>query len=374
MTEAAIINLFTVFRVLLVGGIFALIPLVTRKGLLFGVYVGETFADGEVARRLVRRWYLGCLLLVALSLAVGLGVSLAGRPIAGNVAATVVLLVGCLGLYLSMYYAARAAVPPAVTRQASTAIAPLDDGEPAGALLAKVVLGVTLAAGLATVVYATVSYEAMPDRVPTHFGLSGEPDAWTDKSVVSAMLLPTGTLVLSPFLALMALLTANAKRSVRGGSGGRSLEAQTAFRAAIANAMSGAALFTCALMTLLAVQSIRVALGQSRSLGVGIWIVSGGMAVFLLGYLGWVIVKYGQGGALAEEGSATAPLTNGLADNEAWVWGVFYVNRNDPSIMVEKRFGIGYTINFGNPKAVAILLTAFAFILGLTAIAVVGSL
>ncbi len=28
---------------------------------------------------------------------------------------------------------------------------------------------------------------------------------------------------------------------------------------------------------------------------------------------------------------------------------------NDPSILVEKRFGIGYTINFGNPKAVVAL-------------------
>ena len=36
--------------------------------------------------------------------------------------------------------------------------------------------------------------------------------------------------------------------------------------------------------------------------------------------------------------------------------GVFYVNRNDPSLFVEKRFGLGYTVNFGNPKAVGLLV------------------
>jgi len=28
---------------------------------------------------------------------------------------------------------------------------------------------------------------------------------------------------------------------------------------------------------------------------------------------------------------------------------MLYVNREDPAFFVEKRFGIGYTINFGNP-------------------------
>ncbi len=31
-----------------------------------------------------------------------------------------------------------------------------------------------------------------------------------------------------------------------------------------------------------------------------------------------------------ERGSADAPLTNGLADNEHWVWGLFFFDRNDP--------------------------------------------
>ena len=50
MSEAAVVNIFTVARILLVGGIMLVYPLITRKGLLFGVYVGEEFAAGDAAR------------------------------------------------------------------------------------------------------------------------------------------------------------------------------------------------------------------------------------------------------------------------------------------------------------------------------------
>ena len=38
-------------------------------------------------------------------------------------------------------------------------------------------------------------------------------------------------------------------------------------------------------------------------------------------------------------------------DDENWVWGMFYFNRNDPAFMIEKRVGIGYTVNFANKKS-----------------------
>jgi uncharacterized membrane protein len=188
------------------------------------------------------------------------------------------------------------------------------------------------------------------------------------------MLVPSLNLVVCPFIALMALLTARAKLSVRGGSGGRSIEAQKAFRAAIANLLSGTALFTCALMTLVSVQAIRVGLSQTRSLGTGLWWITGAMLLFVVASLIRILAKYGQGGALLEEGSAEAPLTDGLADNTHWVWGVFYVNKEDSSILVEKRFGIGYTINFGNWQAVALLGTFLVIILGLTVLGLIEAI
>ena len=35
-------------------------------------------------------------------------------------------------------------------------------------------------------------------------------------------------------------------------------------------------------------------------------------------------------------------------DDENWIFGMFYFNKNDPAFMIEKRVGIGYTVNFAN--------------------------
>jgi uncharacterized membrane protein len=41
--------------------------------------------------------------------------------------------------------------------------------------------------------------------------------------------------------------------------------------------------------------------------------------------------------------------------DEEWKGGVFYSNPRDRSLLVPKRYGIGYTLNFGNPWAWALL-------------------
>jgi hypothetical protein len=355
MDEADVVNLALTVRVLLVGAILLSLPRITRKGLLFGTYIGEALADREAARRLVGRWDVGCAILMLLSLLVGLGISFAGRPVAGSLTGTAVLLLGGLGLYLRFHSSARELAPPVAALQAAKATAPLDSGEPKGLGLARLALAICVLSGIATFAYAIVSQKAMSAR-----------------PFAAVMFLPSLNLVLSPFLALIALLTAHAKRSVRGGSGGGSIEAQDAFRATMSRLTSWMALLICATLTLLSVEIIRVGPSKISSLGVGIGLMAGIVVVFILVNLIRVLREYGQGGARIERGTVEAPLTNGLADNTRWVWGVFYVDRDDPSILVEKRFGIGYTFNYGNRTAILILVGFLGLIFGLIAFAVYG--
>ena len=47
-------------------------------------------------------------------------------------------------------------------------------------------------------------------------------------------------------------------------------------------------------------------------------------------------------------------------DDRFWRGGLLYVNGDDPAVLVPKRFGIGWTVNFGNPKTVAGLFVLVA--------------
>jgi uncharacterized membrane protein len=45
--------------------------------------------------------------------------------------------------------------------------------------------------------------------------------------------------------------------------------------------------------------------------------------------------------------------------DDAWS-GIFYSNHDDPAVFVPKRYGIGYTLNFGNPWSWFVLVLIFA--------------
>jgi uncharacterized membrane protein len=299
---------------------------------------------------------------------VGFCMSLTGRHVLGNLTGTAVLLGSSSLLYLMVYRRARLLAPPDTMRAARVAAAPLSVDEVRGDGFARVSLALCVLMGLASAAYAMMRYEAMPDRVATLASLLGASDALVDKSIVVALVIPSLNLVLSTSFALMGLMIVRAKRSVRGGSGGHSAEAQDAFRRIYAQVFGGMALFICLLLSMLSVELTRVSISPDSSLGIAFAWAAGAMIVYSLANLIRILRCYGQGGALLEAGSEDAPLTGGLADNTRWVYGVFYIDKHDPSFLVESRFGIGYTLNLGNRHAVLSMGGLLVLILGLLAL------
>ncbi len=43
-------------------------------------------------------------------------------------------------------------------------------------------------------------------------------------------------------------------------------------------------------------------------------------------------------------------------DDRYWYGGVFYGNPDDPDLFVPKRYGLGWTLNFGHPQAKLVLI------------------
>ncbi len=67
-------------------------------------------------------------------------------------------------------------------------------------------------------------------------------------------------------------------------------------------------------------------------------------AVFIVAF-----IKMGQGGRNIQSKDEKDELYKD--DDDKWILGGFYYNKNDPAWMVEKRRGIGWTVNFANPKS-----------------------
>ncbi len=50
-------------------------------------------------------------------------------------------------------------------------------------------------------------------------------------------------------------------------------------------------------------------------------------------------------------------------DDQYWYAGVFYNNPDDPALFVPKRFGLGWTLNFGHPQAKLVLIGTLLLLL-----------
>ena len=50
-------------------------------------------------------------------------------------------------------------------------------------------------------------------------------------------------------------------------------------------------------------------------------------------------------------------------DDRYWYGGVFYNNPDDPALFVPKRFGLGWTLNFGHPQAKLFLIGMLLLVL-----------
>lgn len=368
--EQRMFAILMLVELVFIGGLFLLYPRITRRGLLFGVYVGEEASRGDEAARITSGWYRGMIAILAVCLLGGLaGAFLAPSPWV-SLFATFLLIGGFVAMYLWAYRRARALAP---THPAIIAAAPLATAPPPRLALPVAVLAIGLALGFFTLAYTLAHYDALPARVPVHFGASGKPDGWATKSVGSVMTMPLMNIALALLLGGSTFFTATAKRAIRWPDGGPSIEAQERFRRAMTRFMAGVALLTTGMITVLGVGSVQVGLGETDGLTPWMMVLAGAIVVYTLGGSLYLAVRYGQGGARLESAGASAPLTDGLADNRFWKLGVFYVNRDDPSFLVEHRFGLGYTLNLGNIKAVLLFVGILVVMLGLSVWTIVAS-
>ena len=116
--STTIFFVIAVVETVFIGGMFLLYPRFARRGLLFGVYVGEATWSGHEAREITRSWYGGMIawLVVALLAAIGL-FGVVPKPIVIGLF-PLVLTAGFAVLYLRAYFQARQfairTTPPAV--------------------------------------------------------------------------------------------------------------------------------------------------------------------------------------------------------------------------------------------------------------------
>jgi uncharacterized membrane protein len=303
-----------------------LAPELTRRDIFFGVTVAPGFRDGPVARSVARRYRreIWVLALVAAVLVATSNAPLLSAPM---------LVAQFFGASVAFANARRALRPhaaiPATLREADIAPRPSLPGGLAGQLGPFAIL-------MAAAVYVGLHWDQVPARFPTHWNIAGRPDGWTTKSIAGVYFGLWVGLILCAVMLTRSYAVLHGTRLPRvTGEDGRQ---NRRVRQLNLYAMLASEYVLALLLAWTHVVSMFGADAGRLRLPLTLRI-----APFVVVIVGTLAVRLTRRAASSEH-----PPIGDTTPDSSWIWGQLYFNRADPALFVEKRMGLGYTLNLGN--------------------------
>jgi len=296
---------------LLPAAIFLALPRLTPRGYFFGITVPPDFPQTESGREIRRGYALTVAVAFVLGLALGIIVPQA-MP-----AAVFLPIFASTGAF----FYARHHVKPFSTSARRPPAAEVGGGRES--LPAWTLLGLPPFAVLAIVAaYLRSHWDEIPARFPVHWGWDGQPNRWaarTPHGVYGPLWFAAAIMAL---MAVLALVTFYGSR-------------RSPLRIAVLKIMIGVEYlfaFIFAIVGLLPLQRFSPA-----ALILPIVLFVGALLAYLF--------------KLAADPDISADAT----PDACWHLSTIYYNRADPSLFVQNRIGLGYTLNMGNPASWVLL-------------------
>ncbi|KGT39015.1 DUF5808 domain-containing protein [Weizmannia sp. CD-2023] len=335
----------------LVAVMMAVTPYITRKTESFGVTIPEAaYLDPELKK--LRKQYAAVIIVFSILLAAALFIAVSTSQLlqTGFALAVLVDIAGNFLIYLYFHRKMKAIKKTrnwAAGKKQAIIVDPKFRSQKLIFSNAWFLIHASVTA--ATFLMTWLCYGRIPDRIAMHYDFNGTPTDWVEKSYRTVFELPTVQLFLLILFIWLNTMIARSKQQLNAERPEASLEQNVRFR----RRWSAFMIITGLLMILLF-----FAIQLSFIVPIPIaWLSYGGMGAVLLIVVGAVLlsVTTGQGGSRIRVGNGAVQGRFQYDDDAYWKLGVFYFNRNDPSLWVEKRFGSGWTLNFAHPAGWIIL-------------------
>lgn len=334
-----------------------LTPSLSARTVRFGVRVPDDRVDDPVVQREIRRFRTALLItwVIIAALGVGLiytaGVALVPAPVLAQII-----------VWYLLYYRANRVITAAKDegewfaskRQAVTADTTLRSDPPKFPWTWLLLPALVVVAGA---VLGVLRYPDLPDPMPVHYDVNGVVDRFAPKSVGSVFTVVFIQAGLTVVLCAIAALVFRGPADVDPARPAASVRAHREFIARLGKGFI--ALATLINLGLLATDWAMWS-GAPRA-GVLLPLTLGPIMVGVA-LLVMIIVQRNRDREPDEH--------TGLShrdDDSNWIGGIFYRNANDPSWFVQRRFGLGWTVNVGNRVALVTCasLTVVVVALGL---------
>lgn len=217
----------------------------------------------------------------------------------------------------------------------------------------KIMFGVCIGLSILSFLYVAINYKSMPDTIITHWGPSGEPDGFATKSIKDVFLMNFIDLPLVIFLAYISLESLKSRVYIDDTTNNKKLKKAKAYLNGIGYSF---------LLLTLSIQSmttiIPIFMVKQSNIPIAIVIIGCIVPIFISVSL---IYFYIMLTSLNQKNIHSYQIEN---DDEKWIYGFIYYNKEDPQFLVQKRLGAGWNMNMANPKGkiFTVLLTVITIV------------
>ncbi|MBM7836098.1 DUF1648 domain-containing protein [Clostridium sardiniense] len=214
-------------------------------------------------------------------------------------------------------------------------------------------------------VFAIKQYSILPDRIPTQFDFSGNITAYSEKNFfLFGGLIFSIVFMIITFIAVDYILQTK-KMKIDPTNPEKSRGNNLKYRDIISKLMMCIMLVALITLTIGNLQVLQI-IKNSRN---AMWIVVILTAIMLIALMYYSIKAFKIRNDYETENNNVIQRD----DDSKWKFGFIYYNKQDPSIFVEKRVGIGWTINAGNKIGMLLYILTLVIVVFAVGMSIVQS-
>lgn len=363
-------NLMMVFEIVPVFVIIAvlemLMPKLTRKGIAFGVKIPEEKSDSQEIKGIYKIFLKENIVISILFIIIS-GIS----AYYCKAILLIILLIAFIGLEFVIYISANRKVKKLKEsmgwNKGKKQVVSIDMDfskdkgkkavvSPLWFLIPVVIIAVNIITGLAV-------YKNIPGTVVTHWNAAGKPDGWVHKSYGVISLMPCIMICLTAVLFFAYKIIGWSKQQISSENPEESIEKNRRFRFIWSGILTAMTVFVDLIMTVINFNTLTITNFNSTFLN--------SFSIIIVILVVIASVYTGQGGSRIKVSNKETESKKVIDRDDDKNWKIansLYFNPDDPALFVEKRFGIGWTLNFGNKMAIAVIILLIIFIVAMAII------
>lgn len=217
----------------------------------------------------------------------------------------------------------------------------------------KILFGICISLSLMSFIYVLINYNNMPDIIITHWGAGGKPNGYSKKNIIDVFLLSFIDISMVIMFSAIGIGTIKCNTYIDDDN----LEINRKKAIKYLNAL-GYSLFALTLSIQSVTTTIPIFMVKEKN--IPMWLTIGSCIIPM--FIGVVLIYY-----YIMLSSIKPKIRNMYTvenDDEKWIYGFIYYNKDDTRLMVEKRLGMGWSINMAKPMGQFITMILALMLVG----------